>query len=181
MIYEIKVAPSLKAGYAAGRGSSTHGGAPATVGHRYGFGSTEEPLRRLIYGHKARGNKRDGPLNHATGLGWVASVKGQYADALQKGTIVNAMIVEATGGVTPATLAVVRRLTRRSQGKGAVDRTQYGTTRVSTKSFYTHHTQQMSKAAVMYDAKAIRKQVGLTGFKQHAFGVCGGHGGGSGR
>ena len=44
----------------------------------------------------------------------------------------------------------------------------YGTTRVSTKSFYTHHTQQMSKAAVMYDAKAIRKQV--TYLKQRAFG-----------
>ena len=42
---------------------------------------------------------------------------------------------------------------------------------MSTKSFYTHHThhtQQMSKAAVMYDAKAIRKQV--TYLKQRAFG-----------
>ena len=46
----------------------------------------------------------------------------------------------------------------------------YGTTRVSTKSFYTHHTQQMSKAAVMYDAKAIRKQV--TYLKQRAFGCA---------
>ena len=69
------------------------------------------------------------------------------------------MIVESTGGITPATLAVVRHLTRRSAGKSATDRTVYGTTRVSTKSFYTHHTQQMSKAAVMYDARAIRHQV----------------------
>ena len=59
-------------------------------------------------------------------------------------------------------------LMRRSTGKHATDRTVYGTTRVSTKSFYTHHTQQMSKAAVMYDAKAIRKQV--TYLKQRAFG-----------
>ena len=46
----------------------------------------------------------------------------------------------------------------------------YGTTRVSTKSFYTHHTQQMSKAVVVHDAKAIRKQV--TYLKQRAFGCA---------
>ena len=74
------------------------------------------------------------------------------------------MIVEAHGGIAPSTLAVVRHLTRRSTGKGATDRTVYGTTRVSTKSFYTHHTQQM------YDAKAIRKQV--TYLKQRAFGCA---------
>ena len=41
---------------------------------------------------------------------------------------------------------------------------------MSTKAFFTHHTQQMSKAAVMYDAKAIRKQV--TYLKQRAFGCA---------
>ena len=55
-------------------------------------------------------------------------------------------------------------------GKGATDRTVYGTTRVSTRSFYTHHTQQMSKAAVMHDAKAIRRQVLY--LKQRVFGCA---------
>ena len=44
-------------------------------------------------------------------------------------------------------------------GRGATDRTKYGSTRISTRSFYVHHMQQIVKAAVMYDAMAIRKQV----------------------
>ena len=39
-------------------------------------------------------------------------------------------------------------------------------TRISTKSFYVHHSQMLSKAAVMHDAKAILKQV--TCLKQRA-------------
>ena len=38
--------------------------------------------------------------------------------------------------------------------------------RISTKSFYVHHSQIMVKAAVMHDAKAILKQV--TCLKQRA-------------
>ena len=45
------------------------------------------------------------------------------------------------------------------EGQGAVDRTQYGDTRISTKSFYVHHAQMLSKAAVMHDAKAIRRRI----------------------
>ena len=40
-----------------------------------------------------------------------------------------------------------------------LDRTRYGSTRISTKSYFVHHTQRITKAAVMYDAKAILKQV----------------------
>ena len=46
-----------------------------------------------------------------------------------------------------------------TRAKRAVDRTRYGTTRISTKSYFTHHTQQIAKAAVMYDARAILKRV----------------------
>ena len=35
----------------------------------------------------------------------------------------------------------------------------YGRTRISTKSFFVHHTQHLAKAAVMYDARAILKRV----------------------
>ena len=51
----------------------------------------------------------------------------------------------------------------RSKGKakGAADRTHYGRTRISTKSFFVHHMQQMAKAAVMYDARAILKRVSV--------------------
>ena len=70
------------------------------------------------------------------------------------------VIVEATGGIAPQR-AHMRYLARRSHGKGATDRTRYGTTRISTKSFYmyTHHEQMLVKLAVVYDALAINKQI----------------------
>ena len=36
---------------------------------------------------------------------------------------------------------------------------EYGLVRNGPKSFFTHHSQQISKAAVVYDAMAIRKQI----------------------
>ena len=47
-------------------------------------------------------------------------------------------------------------LAERAKGRGAIDRTKYGSTCSSPKSFYTHHSQQISKAAVVFDAMAIR-------------------------
>ena len=56
-------------------------------------------------------------------------------------------------------VATTPRVLVLASAKGAIDRTKYGRTRVSPKSFYTHHTQRLVKAAVMEDAKNIRKQV----------------------
>ena len=50
-------------------------------------------------------------------------------------------------------------LSERAKGRGATDRTKYGSLRGSPTSYYVHHTQQISKAAVLYDAMAIRKQI----------------------
>ena len=47
----------------------------------------------------------------------------------------------------------------RTRGNCPVDRTRYGSTRTSPKSYFVHHTQRITKAAVMHDAKAILKQV----------------------
>ena len=70
------------------------------------------------------------------------------------------MIVETTGGLAPHSRRHVGYLTGRAKGRGAVDRTRYGTTRISTKSYFTpHRSQQIAKAAVMYDARAILKRV----------------------
>ena len=79
-------------------------------------------------------------------------------------------LVESSGGIDRGTLRYLNHLAKRITGAAGSDRTVYGSTRVSTKSFYSHHTQQMSKAAVMYDAKAIRMQI--TYLKQHAFGCA---------
>ena len=46
---------------------------------------------------------------------------------------------------------------RRRHGKG--QRTNYGLTRRSTRSYEVHHKQRISLAAVMADAKAIRRRL----------------------
>ena len=170
-VYEVKVPTPLKATYHAGIGSRDGGGAPASVGHTYGFGSTEEEYRLLILGTSERGRRSDGPLVHATNTGWVKKKRGHYYDALfvKKNKVVP-FIVEAMGGITPHAMAHLRYLARRATGAGAHDRTRYGTARSSTKSFEAHHTQRISKAAVIYDAMAIRKQT--TSLKQRVFGCA---------
>ena len=67
------------------------------------------------------------------------------------------MIVEALGGITPHARAHIAYLAQRAKGKGARDSTKYGSSRTSARSFFVHHTQRLSLAAVQYDAKAIRK------------------------
>ena len=55
--------------------------------------------------------------------------------------------------------AQLRALEDRTKGTNGTDRTKYGSARNSPRAYYVHHTQQLSKAAVMYDAMAIRKQI----------------------
>ena len=100
------------------------------------------------------------PFDHKTGKGYVAPHKGHYNDALYvKKLRVVMLLVEALGGIAPPARAHIAKLARRSEGRGATDRTIYGHTRISTKSFYVHHSQMLAKAAVLFDAKAIRKQI----------------------
>ena len=68
-----------------------------------------------------------------------------------------------------------RRLAERARAPGGSDRTKYGRARASTRSFYTHHMQQIVKAAVVHDARAIRVQVGC--LKQRALARAGARGG----
>ena len=82
-------------------------------------------------------------------------------DALGKGSKVVLALVETLGGVSPPLARQYRRLARRTRGKYAVDRTQYGRTRASPTSYLTHHTQLLVKAVVMADAKAIGVQLTL--------------------
>ena len=59
-------------------------------------------------------------------------------------------------------------MAERARAKGGTDRTKYGSSRASTRSFYVHHMQQVSKAAVITDAAAIGRQI--TSLNQKAFG-----------
>ena len=86
---------------------------------------------------------------------WNSSKKVAYRDALSKGHRVELAIIESTGGIAPSTRAAYRRHARRASAPGARDKTKYGTTRLSTRSFYTHHMQRATLAAVRLDAKNI--------------------------
>ena len=139
-------------------GTRAHGGVPATVGHLYGFGSTEEEYTLLVQGCGQRGRRADGPFKHDTGKGFVEARPGQYAGRAHN-AFVCAFIVETCGGIARAGRAQVGLLARRVAGKNARDRTQYGRARGSTRVFYLHHTRMITKAAVVRDATMIREQV----------------------
>ena len=46
-----------------------------------------------------------------------------------------------------------------NKGKGAVDRTRYGAARLAPRSYFVHHTQRISLAAVLGDAEGIQRQI----------------------
>ena len=76
----------------------------------------------------------------------MASHKGHYHDALHvKKSRLVLLLVEALGGIAPAARAHIAKLARSSEGKGAADRTKYGGTRISTTSFYVHHSQNCDR------------------------------------
>lgn len=155
---EYKVPSPLTATHRAGRGSLEHGGSPANVGHRYALGSTEERYRLDVLGCKGRGRLgRDKPLNHKTGKGTVKERRGQYFDALRnKRSTVIPMIVETFGGISPHAIHHIAKLAKRA--KHGRDGTAYGRSRTSPKTFFVHHTQQLALAAILGDAKAIRRE-----------------------
>ena len=64
-----------------GVGIASSGGTPASVGHSYAFGNTEEKARRLNLGCKARGQPGQ-PFSHKTGHGYVKAHRGFYHDAI---------------------------------------------------------------------------------------------------
>ena len=54
-VNEIKLWTPLLKTSSTGVGNASSGGTPASVGHSYAFGNTEEKARRLNMGCKARG------------------------------------------------------------------------------------------------------------------------------
>ena len=69
------------------------------------------------------------------------------------------MIVESFGGISAHSRHFIRTLAERTKGARARDGTTYGRSRTSVRSFYKHHTQQLSAAAQVGDAKAIRLKI----------------------
>ena len=85
---------------------------------------------------------------------------GKYAHALSQGARVTPFVVEATSGaITPRALAFVSYLATRTRGASARDGTNYGSSKMSAKSYYVHHTQRLSKAAACGNVMGIHDSI----------------------
>ena len=78
-VNEIKLWTPLLKTSSPGVGNASSGGTPASVGHSYAFGNTEEKARRLNMGCKARGQPSQ-LFSHKTGHGYVRTVVGAPRD-----------------------------------------------------------------------------------------------------
>ena len=109
-----------------GAGNASSGGTPASVGHSYAFGSTEEKARRLNMGCKARGQPGQ-PFSHNTGHGYVKAHRGFYHDEIfVKRNNFNLLRHETFGGgFSPTAVLKLRRLARKV-ARGSVDRSPHG-------------------------------------------------------
>ena len=152
---EVKVPSPLTAAFSAGTGQD-----PPTVGNRIGFGNTEEKYRIMTLGCRALGRASDPSFDAATGHGRVEAVRGHYYDALVvKRNKVVVWLVEATGGIAPQPLARLRKNSRLAASRGARDGTKYGLSRISPRSYFTHHVQRIVSAAVRANAKNAREKI----------------------
>ena len=88
------------------------------MGHTHGFGSTEEPLRRTVFGCRERGLPSGPRFDHTTGEGHVPFHKGDYHDALRhKNNQVALLLVECFGGIASGGARLLRYLARRASDK----------------------------------------------------------------
>ena len=73
--------------------------------------------------------------------------------------LVTPVIVETTGAIHHMAIHRLHVLKRRARGAPKNDRTCYGRSSLSTRSFVAHHSQQISKAAVLGDANEVLKAI----------------------
>ena len=140
------------------------------VGHTHGFGSTEEPLRRTVFGCRERGLASGPAFSRATGQGHVPFFKGDYHDALRrKNNQVALLLVEAFGGVASGGARLLRFLSRRAADKKrGRDGTKYS--KFHSSNYLTHHLASISLAAVYTDA--VHVEEGVDGLKQRALALA---------
>ena len=136
------------------------------MGHTHAFGSTEEPLRRTVFGCLARGPPSGPRFDHATGEGHVPFHKGDYHDALRhKNNQVALLLVECFGGIASGGARLLRYLARRaSDKKRGRDGTKYS--KFHPRGYLSHHLAAISMAAVYTDAVHIAD--GVVGLKQRS-------------
>ena len=133
--------------------AATGGGASNAEGWLFAQGGTEEHLRVLVFGTRARGRPADGPLNRLTGLGYVREHDGHYADALSKRRDVSLVATETSGAVNAAFDALLRSHDRTARLPATHDATVYGANPSNTRNFRRHYL--AAHAAAVTDADAL--------------------------
>ena len=124
----------------------------ASGAHLHQHGTTAPKLLESILGVKARGDQGCGRFNPRTNKGHRRATLGKYHDAIHvKRHLVTPVIVETTGAIHHMAIHRLHVLKRRARGAPKNDRTRYGRSSLSTRSFVSHHSQQIS-AAVLGDA-----------------------------
>ena len=156
-VNEVKLWTPLLKTSSPGVGNASSGGTPASVGHSYAFGNTEEKARRLNMGCKARGQPGQ-PFSHKTGHGYVKAHRGFYHDAIfVKRNNFNLLLHETFGGgFSPTAVLKLRRLARKV-ARGSVDRTAYSPK--YSLSFMSHHAERISLSVVRGVNRAIRSHL----------------------
>ena len=105
--------------------------------------------------------------NRSTERRVAATGHGHYYDAIHvKGNRVIPFITSPSGGIAPHGLAHLKMLARASRLPGGRDGTRYGLSRLSPRSFFTHHLQRISAALVRTNARDVFDLI--TGLKQRA-------------
>ena len=140
-----------------GVGNASSGGTPASVGHSYAFGNTEEKARRLNMGCEARGQPSQ-PFSHKTGHGYVKAHRGFYHDAIfVKRNNFNLLLHETFGGgFSPTAVLKLRRLARKV-ARGSVDRTAYSPK--YSLSFMSHHAERICLSLFECCARGVNRAI----------------------
>ena len=133
-----------------------------TGAYLHAHGTTAPKLLEGIFGIEERGDPRSGRFDPHTGKGHRKGALGKYHDAHHvKRHKVTPVIVETSGAIHHKAIRRLRVLKTRARGAPKNDRTRYGRAPQSTRSYIAHHSQMLSKAAVLGDANevigAIRK------------------------
>ena len=97
-------------------------------------------------------------------MGRVHAKKGDYADALGKGSLVHLMSIESTGAMSQELVKTLKALDKLARSPDGNDSTTNGSARHSTRSFFQYHSSALSLAVQLADARSIRNMVASLAF-----------------
>ena len=111
----------------------------------------------LVRGRSSGGFRGPRGNCYTTGKGWVKQHDGCYRDALLNKTTAVAVILHESlgGGFSPPAVAAMHRNSK--EARAGLDRTKYSCPRPI--SYFTHHTQRISKTIVHCDATATLDKI----------------------